>query len=151
MLNAREALKEELQMKSIVTSGLEVYNWNSFQVSKKEADGGRDATEVPSSVWMKTIREICGHIRSHADSSRSEGRSNCYMTLRRLWDSYLALALLTRFIFGFGACSDVLYTCTLSFPVHPKTVTCALHLVSRVLSTCSQHSTSRSLVSSTFL
>jgi len=96
-----------------------VYNYNSFQVSRKEADGERDATEVPSSVWMKTIREICGHIRSHADSSRPEGCSNCYMTLRRLWDSDLALALLTRFIFGFGACSDVLYTCTLSFPVHP--------------------------------
>ena len=82
MLNAREALKEELQMKSIVTSGFEVYNYNSFQVSRKEADGERDATEVPPSARTKTIRgEICGHIRIHADSSRPEGCSNCYMTL----------------------------------------------------------------------
>ena len=56
MLNAREALKEELQIKSIVTSGFEVYNHNSFQISRKEADVESDATEAPSSVWMQTIR-----------------------------------------------------------------------------------------------
>ena len=56
MLNAREALKEELQIKSIVTSGFEVYNNNSFQVSRKEADVESDATKAPSSVWMETIR-----------------------------------------------------------------------------------------------
>jgi len=56
MVNAREALKEELQMKSIATSAFEVYNRNSFQVSRKEADVESDATEAPSSVWMGAIR-----------------------------------------------------------------------------------------------
>jgi len=56
MLNAREGLKEELQMKSIVTSGFEAYNHNTFRVSKKEADEDSEATEVPPSVWMETIK-----------------------------------------------------------------------------------------------
>ena len=53
MLNAREGLKEELRMKSVTACAFEVYNHNSFQVSRKEAD---DATEAPQSVWMETIR-----------------------------------------------------------------------------------------------
>ena len=56
MLNGREGLKEELQMKSIVESGFEAYNHNSFRVSKKETDVESDATGAPSSVWMETIR-----------------------------------------------------------------------------------------------
>jgi len=56
MLDAREALEEELQMRSIVTSGSEGYNRNSFRVSREVADGESDATEVPSSVRMETIR-----------------------------------------------------------------------------------------------
>lgn len=56
MLNGREALKEELQMKSIVTSGFEVYNRNSFHASRKDVDGESDATGVAPSVWMETIK-----------------------------------------------------------------------------------------------
>ena len=56
MLNGREGLKEELQMKSIVTSGFEAYNHSGFRVSKKDADVESDATGAPSSVWMETIR-----------------------------------------------------------------------------------------------
>ena len=48
MLSAREASKEELQMKSIVTSGLEVYNRNSFRVPREVVDGESGTTEVPS-------------------------------------------------------------------------------------------------------
>ena len=47
---------EELQIKFIVTSGFEVYNRNSFQAPRKEADVEGDATKDPSSVWMETIR-----------------------------------------------------------------------------------------------
>jgi len=147
MLNAREALKGELQMKSIVTSGPEVYNRNSFRVSRKEADGERDATEFPSSVWMETVREICGRIRSRTDSSRLGGCGNCYTNLRRPWHSDLVLAHLARFIFGFGA---YLSACALSFLVH-RTLPCALYLVSHILPPCSQDSTSKSLVLNTFL
>jgi len=95
-------------MKSIVTFGFEVHNRNSSQVSRKEADVEGDATEVPSSAWMETIREIHGRIRSRADSSRPEGCSNCYMTWRRLRYLDLAFALLAHFIFGFGTYLDVL-------------------------------------------
>jgi len=56
VLNAREALEEELQLKSIATRAFEVYNHNSFRVSREVAHGESDATEVPSSVWMKTIK-----------------------------------------------------------------------------------------------
>jgi len=71
------------------------------------------------------------------------------MNSRRLWYSDLALALLARFIFGFGTYLDVLPA--LSFLVHPRTVPCALYLVSRIFSPCSQDSTSKSLVFNTFL
>jgi len=75
-------------------------------------------------------REIRRRIRSRAGSSRPEGCGNCYMILRRLWDSDLALTLLACFFFGFGA---YLSTCTLSFLVHPSTaMPCASYLASRV-------------------
>jgi hypothetical protein len=58
MLNGREGLKEELQMKSIITSGFEAYHHNSFRGSRKEADEESDATEAPSTVWMETIKGV---------------------------------------------------------------------------------------------
>jgi len=59
MLDAREALKEELQMKSIVTAGFEVYNRNSFQVSREVADGELDATEARG--WRPSESDLRTH------------------------------------------------------------------------------------------
>jgi len=36
--------------------GSEAYNHNSFHASREGADGESDATEVPSSVWIETVR-----------------------------------------------------------------------------------------------
>ena len=51
MLNAREVLKEELQIESVITSSFEVYNHNSFQILRKEANVENDVTEAPSSSF----------------------------------------------------------------------------------------------------
>jgi hypothetical protein len=54
MLNGRETLKKEFQMKSHARPGLGTYN--EFNVSKKEVDGEADAIEAHQSAWMDTIK-----------------------------------------------------------------------------------------------
>lgn len=59
MLNGREALKRELEIKSIPTSGFETYSRdhldNDFHAMEKGVDGNSDATGAPSTVWMDTM------------------------------------------------------------------------------------------------
>jgi len=62
MLNGREALKDELQMKSFSASGFGSYNRtqldNTFRVSRLSKKGSSEETEieVPQSVWMEPVK-----------------------------------------------------------------------------------------------
>ena len=61
MLNARNALKRELDMKSFITSGgLGTFHRtpqdNVIYVSKKGGDEEPNAIEIPQRVWMDTIK-----------------------------------------------------------------------------------------------
>lgn len=59
MLNGRENLKKELEIKSIVTSVFGIDNPtqldNPFNVPRKGSDG-ETAVAVPPSIWVKTTK-----------------------------------------------------------------------------------------------
>lgn len=62
-------LREELQMKFIVESGFGSYNHtdhSSFRVAIEGPSGECDVTDVPTSMWMDTVKGV-----SSADALRA--------------------------------------------------------------------------------
>ena len=69
MLNGRETLREELQMKFIAKSDFGSYNHtnqSSFHVAMEGPSGESDVTDIPTSMWMDTVRGV-----SSADALRA--------------------------------------------------------------------------------
>jgi len=59
MLNGREALKDELQMKSFSMSGFGTQNPTHLDHalrSSRKAPDGESEIEIPQSVWISTIK-----------------------------------------------------------------------------------------------
>jgi hypothetical protein len=60
MLHAREGLKKELEMKSIMASALEIDDSNhaddAFRSSRKAADEEIDVIGISRGIWLETIK-----------------------------------------------------------------------------------------------